>query len=97
VREVGTHLVYEVAALILRRACLPAFAARQILLKSPHVHALGHDRARDDGVLELHEVLTAPGPPLELHLVTDSETGAAAAWWEDDAGTWLWIADVGKA
>jgi hypothetical protein len=41
--------------------------------------------------------LTAPGPPLELHVVRDSETGSTAAWWEDDEGTWLWIADVGKA
>ena len=51
----------------------------------------------DHGVLELHEALTAPGPPLELHVVQDSETGGTAAWWEDDEGHWLWIADVGSA
>ena len=56
-----------------------------------------HELDPDHGVLELHEALTAPGPPLELHVVQDSETGGTAAWWEDDQGTWLWIADVGKA
>jgi hypothetical protein len=56
-----------------------------------------HDLARDHGVLELHEVVTAPTLPLELHVVRDSETGATAAWREDDEGTWLRIADVGEA
>jgi hypothetical protein len=56
-----------------------------------------HDLAPDHGVLELHETFTAPGPPLELHLVRDSETGATAAWWEDDDGRWLRIVDVGWA
>ena len=60
-------------------------------------HLVWHTIAPDHGVLELHEALTDPGPPLELHVVRDSETGSAAAWWEDDAGTWLWIADVGNA
>jgi hypothetical protein len=56
-----------------------------------------HDLASDHGVLELHETLTFPGPALELHLVRDTETGTTAAWWEDDEGVWLWIADVGTA
>ncbi|MGO8993893.1 MAG: hypothetical protein ACLQVI_11230 [Polyangiaceae bacterium] len=60
-------------------------------------HLFWHDIDTDHGVLELHEALTAPGPPLELHVVTDSETGGTAAWWEDDAGTWLRVADVGMA
>ena len=53
-----------------------------------------HDLASDHGVLEFHEAFTVPGPPLELHIVHDSETGGSAAWWEDDAGNWLWIASV---
>lgn len=56
-----------------------------------------HDLDPDHGVLELDESLTAPGPPLELHVVRDSETGSTAAWWVDDEGSWLRIADVGKA
>jgi hypothetical protein len=60
-------------------------------------HLVWHDLAPDHGVLELHEALTAPGLPPELHVVTDCETGSTAAWWEDDEGTWLWITDVGKA
>jgi hypothetical protein len=53
--------------------------------------------AEDHVVVELHERLTAPGPALELHVVLDSETGAATAWWEDDDGGWLGEARVGKA
>ena len=33
-----------------------------------------HDLSADHGVLELDETLTGPGPPLELHVVIDSET-----------------------
>jgi hypothetical protein len=57
---------------------------------------LVHDLAEDHVVLELHEALTAPGPALELHVVQDSETGATAAWWEDDRGALLVMADVGS-
>jgi len=49
-----------------------------------------YDLAADHGVLELTG-------PLELHVVQDSETGAAVAWWEDDQGTWLRAAEVGEA
>jgi hypothetical protein len=62
-----------------------------------HPSLVWHDLQPNHGVLELHERLTDPGPPLELHVVLDAETGRTAAWWEDDAGTWLWIAEVGKA
>jgi hypothetical protein len=58
---------------------------------------LVHDLAADHVVLELHEALTAPGPGLELHVVQDSETGATVAWWEDEHGTWLGVAEVGRA
>jgi hypothetical protein len=61
-----------------------------------HPRLVWHDLAPDHGVLELHEELTAPGPALELHVVTDTATGAAAAWWEDDEGTWLRIVEVGR-
>ena len=60
-------------------------------------HLVWHDLDPNHGVLELHETLTAPGPLLELHVVTDSETCVTAAWWEDHEGTWLWIAGIGKA
>ena len=60
-------------------------------------HLDWHDLSPDHGVLELHERLTAPGPPLELHVVRDSETGGTAAWWEDDEGTWLRIVEIGRS
>jgi hypothetical protein len=56
-----------------------------------------HDLDPNHGVLQFHETLSVPGPPLELHVVHDKETGGSAAWWEDDAGNWLWIADMGEA
>jgi hypothetical protein len=56
-----------------------------------------HDLDLHHGVLELAETLTAPGPSLDLHVVTDPENGHTAAWWADDEGTWLRIADVGTA
>jgi hypothetical protein len=59
-------------------------------------HLVWHELDPDDGVLELDETLTAPGPPLELHVVQASETGATAAWWADDQGAWLRVADVGR-
>lgn len=31
-------------------------------------------------VLEFDEALTAPAPPLELHVVHDCDTAASAAW-----------------
>jgi hypothetical protein len=48
-------------------------------------------------VVELHEVLTAPGPALELHVVQDSETGASIAWWENERGTRIGKAHVGHS
>jgi hypothetical protein len=56
-----------------------------------------HDLAPDHGVLELQEWWMSPGPPLEIRIVQDSETGGTAARWEDDHGTWLLVVDVGKA
>ena len=53
------------------------------------------DLAEDHGVLELHERFTC-GVGLELHLVTDSETGETIAWWERE-GEWFAVADVGRA
>jgi hypothetical protein len=56
-----------------------------------------HDLDPHHGVLELDEAWTAPGPPLELHIVQDSETGGLAAWWADDRGRWLRIVDIADA
>jgi hypothetical protein len=56
-----------------------------------------HDLAPNHGVLEFPEEWTAPGPSLELHIVRDPATGGVAAWWEDDLGTGLRIAAVGRA
>ena len=42
------------------------------------------DLAPDYGVLEVDEAVTAPGPALELHLVTDGATGTSVAWWSTD-------------
>jgi hypothetical protein len=60
------------------------------------LHLDWHDLSADHGVLELHERWTAPGPPLELHIVRDAAAGSVAAWWEDDAGTGIVIAAVGR-
>jgi hypothetical protein len=60
-------------------------------------HLDWYEISPDHGVLQLHERLTAPGPPLELHIVHDPKTGATAAWWEDDDGTGIRIAAVGLA
>jgi hypothetical protein len=56
-----------------------------------------HDLAPNHGVLALHEALVGPRPLLELHVVVDSELGEASAWWEDQAGRFCWLAEVGKA
>lgn len=50
-------------------------AERTILSKQDHL-LVWHDLARDHGVLEFHGTLIAPGPPLELHVVADRETGS---------------------
>jgi hypothetical protein len=47
------------------------------------------------GVLELNEAVTRPRAALELHvLTTDGET---RAFWLDDEGRWLGLAEVGDA
>jgi len=53
------------------------------------------DLEEDHGVLELHE-RTFGGIGLELHIVIDSETGDAIAWWERE-GEWFAVAHVGRA
>jgi hypothetical protein len=48
-------------------------------------------------VLEFHEDATAPGPPIELHLLRDAATGTVGAFWTDDNGRCLGFARVGRA
>jgi hypothetical protein len=55
------------------------------------------DLAPDYGVLELHEAVTAQGPALELHILTDSETGMTLAWWSTGDGRWLRAVRVAEA
>ncbi len=62
------------------------------------------DLARNRGVLELAERVTAPGPPLELHLLVlplglpgERLTWVKAAWWEDERGRHLRRQIVGRA
>lgn len=55
-----------------------------------------HHLSENHVVLELDEHVTAPARAIELHVVRDSETGDAIAWWEDDNGIWLGVAVVGR-
>lgn len=52
-----------------------------------------HVLSPDHVVIELHERVTAPGPALELHLVHNSGTGEVVAWWGDEHGRILAVAE----
>jgi hypothetical protein len=47
--------------------------------------------------VELHENLSRPGPPLELHLVQGGAGDESVAWWEFEDGRLARAIAVGKA
>lgn len=60
-------------------------------------HLVWHDLAPDYAVLELQQTNAGATAFLELHVVTDLVAGGIAAWWEDDRGRWICVADIGTA
>jgi hypothetical protein len=54
------------------------------------------DLAPDYGVLELDERVTAPGPALELHVVSSKRVGLVA-WWSTEQGETLGFVEIGLA